>query len=128
MISPYVFPILKNTKVPKAPYFKSKMFYSARVSKITKDGVINAIADVYKIDREFYTIKRRNKNLVDARRILCKLLVNELGWTLVAASNLMNNDHTTIIHGIKSFDNLYEVDEGFKDMADLVFDKLQQKI
>lgn len=104
------------------------MFYLTRNKKLSKDKIIDVIASVYELDREFYTIKKRNKNLVDARRILSKLLVNELGWTKVAAAKLMNNDHTSVIHCIKSFDNLYEVDDQFRDMADEVFDKLQSSI
>lgn len=104
------------------------MFYSTRSKKVGKDKIISVIAEVFELDKEFYCIKRRNKKLVDARRILSKLLVNELGWTKVAAAQLMNNDHTSIIHSIKSFDNLYEVDEQFRDMADEVFDKIQNSI
>jgi chromosomal replication initiation ATPase DnaA len=124
MISPYVYPILKNTKYPK----RQQLFYRNKKSKLTKDKIIEVIAEVYDIDKEFYTIKRRTKNLVDARRILSKLLVFQLGWTKVASAKLMNNDHTSIIHCIKSFDDLYEVDENFKDIADTVFYKLQESI
>lgn len=104
------------------------MFYHHKKSPLTKDRIINTIAEVYELDRSFYAIKKRSKNLVDARRILCKLLVFQLGWTKVASAKLMNSDHTTIIHGIKSFDSLYEVDDAFKGMADTVFEKLQSPI
>jgi chromosomal replication initiation ATPase DnaA len=124
MISPYVYPILKNTKIPR----RTELFYHKKKSKLTKDKIIEVIAEVYELDKDFYAIKKRKKDLVDARRILSKLLVFQLGWTKVASAKLMNNDHTSIIHCIKSFDNLYEVDENFKHMADTVFYKLQESI
>ena len=128
MISSYVYPILKNTKIPKIPYQRSRMFYSTRNKTLTKDRIINVIAKVYDIDNKFYILKRRIKNLVDARRILSKLLVFELGWTKVAAAKLMDSDHTSIIHSIKTFDNLYEVDESFRNIADDIFYKLELSV
>jgi chromosomal replication initiation ATPase DnaA len=125
MISPYVFPMLKDTKIPKPPYQKKNMHYIKKKNKASKERMIEIIAEVYEVDKNFHMIRKRNKHLVDARRVLCKLLVNQYGWTKVAIAKFLNKNHTSVIHCIDSFDNLYQTDDTFRDNADEVFERLQ---
>lgn len=104
------------------------MYYIKRSRKASEQKMIEIIAEVYQVDKSFHMIKKRSKHLVDARRVLCKLLVNQYGWTKVATGKFLDKDHTSVIHCIKSFDNLYETDEQFRDNANEVFERIQSII
>ena len=57
---------------------------------------------------------KRERDMVESRMIFSKILYSDhhLGYT--AISRILNKNHATIYHYIKSFDNLLKYDEHFR--------------
>lgn len=49
-----------------------------------------------------FTSKRRNKNIVYPRQEAQALIVTQLGWSLPRVARMFGQDHTTVLHGIRS--------------------------
>lgn len=56
------------------------------------------------------TVNNRKRECVDARMIYAYVLRHSVGASLASIGMSINKDHTTIIHYIKTMDNLLEVD------------------
>tara|TARA_R110002110_G_scaffold194259_4_gene403048 strand:- start:368 stop:829 length:462 start_codon:yes stop_codon:yes gene_type:complete len=58
--------------------------------------------------------KLRERTLVEARQIFCALMYEHTEQGLANIGSLVNRDHTTVIHSIKTVKNLTEIDSKFK--------------
>lgn len=78
--------------------------------------LILTIQDVLGVDiRE----KTRKTQHVYARMIYYKIL-RKLGYSFMSIGNTLNKHHATVIHSIKTFDDLYQVDENMFNQFELV--------
>jgi len=117
-MNPYIVPGLKDVKVPAR--------YLNLVSDATIDSVVDAVCDVYCVDRDLLTKKIRKRNIVEARHVISWILVRRIGVSMsnVGKNVLGGRDHTTIINSVRMFSNLYDTDENFRAKSNLVMEKL----
>jgi hypothetical protein len=59
---------------------------------------------------EDITIKRRTRNLIDARRIFSKLLYDR-GYTFSSIGIFLKKDHSTIVHYLRDIDSLLKQEQ-----------------
>tara|TARA_R110002020_G_scaffold469107_1_gene693852 strand:+ start:72 stop:638 length:567 start_codon:yes stop_codon:yes gene_type:complete len=62
--------------------------------------------------------KTRKREIVDARRVAFKLTKSLTKDSLASIGKIYNKDHATVLHGIKTFDYLYDSPD-FKYSSDL---------
>lgn len=119
-MNPYIIPLLKTTRIP-AKYFDLQ-------TSANKNQVVEIVCDVFKIEKEKLLSKCRMRELVEARKIISYVAVEKLGLTLAYTGKeiLNGRDHTTVIHSIKSFHDLYETEEVFRSKVDTIIQKLAE--
>lgn len=70
--------------------------------------------------------KSRTRSMVQIRMIFCQL-VRSLGYTYEEIGKYLNRDHTTIIHNVRTSDNLVEVnDENYMELFNKITDYLKE--
>jgi len=114
----YVIPGLKGVKVP-AKYF-------AMSANIKSEDVIDAVCENYSVSVDQIRSKNRHRRLVEARHVICWVLVKKMGMTLaeVGKTFLGGRDHTTVINSLNRFNDIYDTEEEFKNKADDLIEKL----
>lgn len=69
---------------------------------------------------------RRTMHIVELRFIFFHI-ARSLKYTLKEIGrHLGNRDHTTIIHGLKTFKNLYQTDEKFKELYHIILNSIKK--
>jgi hypothetical protein len=76
------------------------------------DNVKHIVSQTLAISIDKIESRKRTKELVDARRILCMLLKEKLALGLAEIGTFVNRDHSNIVHYIKGHDDMirWEVD------------------
>lgn len=124
LINPYIYPGIRGKDLPKG--FTRLIRLSS--GKVTHDDIVAAVTNVMNITFDDMRAPRRKQELVDARRIYCYNVKVRLGWTLVdIGKRLSSRDHTTIIHNIATYYDLYKTNDIFKEKADWVTEELEWK-
>jgi chromosomal replication initiation ATPase DnaA len=120
-ISPYIYPGLKveMLDVSKHPYlYKLK-------DRMNEDVIIKIILERFGITHEQMVSKNRNREFVDARLIVAYILRKKCRLTYTHIGHKIGNrDHTTAIHNVRKFEDVYETDVSFRKLSNIVFDKV----
>lgn len=77
------------------------------------DNIILAICVELKVDKADLVSKKRDRHLADARFIAFHLL-RISGYKYKDIGALFNRDYSTVIHGVKIFNDLMEINKSFK--------------
>lgn len=70
--------------------------------------------------------KTRKRNVVDARKIYCDIANQSQLFTLEEVGELINRNYSTVVHSIKSSENLKDCDTLYMAKYNRVFDKTQR--
>lgn len=119
-MNPYVIPGLKNTQVP-ARYF-------IMPSNISKEQLMQVVCNVFDINEEQLVSAARKRQFVEARKAFSYFASKKLGYTLsvIGKDMLKKRDHSTVIHAIKSCQDLYDTDPVFQNKIDTVALRISQ--
>lgn len=121
LISPYVFPGLKLNGLSK----KQFAFLKKAVVTITREEIVDIVLKGCEVTLEQLVSRCRERDIVDARKITCKVLKTKFNYSLKSIGDFIGGrDHTTVIHSITEFDSLYGNNEAFKAKADSILDKV----
>lgn len=72
------------------------------------------------------TSKLRKREIVELRHMYFHM-AKEIGFSLVSiGEHIGNRDHTTVIHGIKSFKSLYETDDTYRKKYNMIFNHIKK--
>lgn len=124
MISPYVFPLLKHYMLDK-----KKHPYLTNCRIFTPDELAEVIITEMNAPADFREVKTRKRKYVEAKKIYCKICVFELNMVLNdVGDTIYGYDHSDVIHAHRSFDNLYQTDDVYKEKCNRVFNKLHIKL
>lgn len=117
-MSPYVMPGLRGAKIP-VNVFKPMRGCST-------EEIVNVVCEELGTTPEAVRGSRRNRQIVEARQIISFIMVKKVRCTLVYVGQeaLGGRDHTTVIHSLRNFENLYETEEGYRDMVNRILNKL----
>jgi chromosomal replication initiation ATPase DnaA len=121
IISPYIYVGIRRKDLPHD--FKVRM--RRRVCRYKIDFIFEAIKMVTEHTREEMRGRYRGRTLVQARQMYCHFAKTLLGWSLADIGELINKDHTTVIHSLNVFSDLYQTDENFKQDADRVLQEIE---
>ena len=114
-MSPYVMPGLKDIKVKLV----------APIKKQPIERILNIVTEEFGVTVSEIQGKKRDRRIIDARQIVCHVMVVMMRLTLKYTGTyaLGGRDHTTVIHSIRMFRNVYETDEEYREKADRVIDR-----
>jgi len=120
-ISPYVYAGIRPTDLPKN--IKVKLKFLKR--RYTIDIISTAIKKVTKVATEQLGQKDRHRNISEARKMYCYFVKQKMNLSLKEIGDSIARDHTTVIHNIEVFKDLYETDQDFRAKADKVLELIE---
>ena len=94
-------------------------------TKITADTIISVVCDHFSVSKADIISSKRNKELVTPRHIimyLCRKMTDETYKNI--AYILGNRNHTTVIHGEKTIEDLIDTDESVKRTIETIINKI----
>ena len=116
-ISPYVYPGIRKQDIPKK--IKS-------LNSLNKIDILKMLCEEGGTTPDMLASKIRTTDLVDLRKIYCKIMRDKYGLPLKEIGDVLGGrDHTTIIHNVEKFNNFYKYNDPFKHKADTILNKLQ---
>ena len=109
-ISPYVFAGLKSHD---KSYNKSQK-------------IINIVCMVYNVDFKKVDNRKRDREIVQVRQAIMYFLRKETSLSLKAIAVLFTNifDHSTVIHGISTYNDIYHQDKLMLANHNIILEKL----
>ena len=121
-ISPYVFAGIKLRDLPDEIRNKIKQ----RNKSYSHSIIVEAIEKVTEMKFSDITKNKRSIRLVDVRRIYCCQVRDKLNWSRKGIGESMGGkDHTTVIHNLKTYANIYDTEDDFRNMADRIADEIE---
>ena len=116
-ISPYVFPGLKLDEIDseKNPFIKTIK------RQITEEELFQIVEKKSGLTKENLISTSRKRELVDMRQLVSFVLKTDFNQTLSSiGKTLGDRDHTTILHSIRKFYDLYETNVNYKNKCDSI--------
>ena len=99
------------------------------VSKdISPIAILNLVSEKLEVSIEQLMGKKRDAYIVEARHIFCNISKkNNSNWTLARIGDLINKDHSTVIHSNKTCEKWKSYAGDFKDKYNLIESSLIKK-
>ena len=92
-----------------------------------KDKVIEVIAEVFNVDKNFATSRVRKRRYTYPKKALCMYLYNNSELTYeVIAEYLGYGNHTCVLYHVRTGQNLYDTFEPFTKKVDNMLLKLRE--
>ena len=121
-VSPYCFPGLKITQKERE-VLKNKQ-RSLRY-KMTKDEILEIIAQECSINVSDIADKTRKREVVNGRFIFCGIMKEYFGYSLKKIGEFVGNrDHTTIIHSIEKYHDRYQTEDDYRNIVNNIYNKI----
>lgn len=86
-----------------------------KAGKRNMDNVSEMVALYLGLSHKNMRSKRRDRQLVDARRIVYNIIKSTYGYTLSFIGNHFKKNHATIIHSIRSHNSLMKYDKHYAE-------------
>jgi len=96
-------------------------------SKIDINALIKIISEGFDITEEMLCSKKKTDAISKARHTLYHTL-HKIGFRKNRIAIMLDKDHTSVIHGLGVYKNLYETDDEFRSKAKDVEIKVNQYI
>ena len=93
---------------------------SDKPKKITPDIIIDKTAEYYNISRDDITSKKKDGRIAKARQVVMYLSRNLTDYTLQDIGNIINRDHSTVMHGVTNIENLINTNEEMKHQVEVI--------
>lgn len=97
-------------------------------SKVTPQIILTVISKNCGVSVEDILSKVRKKEVVDARHYFFTIMRKHLGHTTTSVGRFTDRDHTTVIHGIRTFNDRYSSEENYKNVYDSILHEIWTKI
>ena len=78
---------------------------------INNNKLLNIVLVICGVSKEQFYSEKRGRTLVLARHLFCYISRAKLGHKLVPIAQFIKRDHTTVIHGINTIENLLSVND-----------------
>lgn len=95
---------------------------------ITPDKIIEIVCDHFKLAVKEVQSRSRVREFVYARNIIFYLLRKHTKMSLKSSGELFGRDHTTVIHGIETLNNLMYTDTDVRSEVELIEEKVKAKV
>ena len=93
-------------------------------NKITCEYIIDIVAEHYNITTSDIHSKKRNSEIVIPRQIIMYLCRQMTDAPLTKIANILNKDHTTILHGEKKIATDIETNESLRNVIETIKKKI----
>ena len=117
-INPYLFPGLKLEFLDERIYpiiKKSKV-------KITEKQIFEIVGREYGLTKEEIISRSRKRECVESRHLMAYIIKRKTRFSLKnIGERLGGRDHTTIIHSVRTFEDLFETDSTFRERCENIF-------
>ena len=98
-----------------------KMIVKIETKVITCENILNLVVQTFGIDMKSINSKSRKKEIVQARQAAMHLCKRHTMQSISRIGNIIGNrDHATVLHAIKSVDDMLDTDTAFKSKYDEV--------
>lgn len=97
-----------------------EVFFNVLEQNINEDlfEILSKVSTSTMISIEKMRSKRRNRPIVEARQIFCKIAKEETYYTLDEIGSIINKDHATVIHSCRTAKNLIKTNKEYKKKYD----------
>ena len=120
-ISPYSFPGLKLDLNEKQQIKNNSKLLRY---KITKEEILEIIADECGITVGQILNKSRKREVINGRFIFCGIMNDYFSYTLKRIGGVVGRDHTTVIHAVRKFKDRIRNEDDFRDLVNGVYNKI----
>jgi chromosomal replication initiator protein len=122
MISPYVFPGIKNLhKTSKDLRYKKNLE--------TPRQILEIVSETCGITVEQILSRTRKSETVDARYIFCGIMKKYFNYPYKnIGDHVGGRDHTTIIHAVRTFENRCILEDGYSELVETIIYNLNSKL
>lgn len=93
---------------------------SDKPKKITPDLIIDKTAEYYNVSRDDIISKKRDARISRSRQVVMYLTRKMTDYTLVDIGNILKKDHTTVMHGIDTINNLVSENEEMRHQVEMI--------
>lgn len=105
-----------------------EQYRSINAPMITPDKIIEIVCDHFKLAVKEVQSRSRVREFVYARNIIFYLLRKHTKMSLKSSGELFGRDHTTVIHGIETLNNLMYTDTDVRSEVELIEEKVKAKV
>ncbi len=95
-------------------------------TKITPENIIETVTEYFQISQEDIFSNSREKRIVYPRQVITYLLRDILGLSFKNIGNILNKDHTTIIHSYEKINVMFASPKVYRDISN-IREKLYEK-
>lgn len=95
-------------------------------TKITPENIIETVTEYFQISQEDIFSNSREKRIVYPRQVITYLLRDILGLSFKNIGNILNKDHTTIIHSYEKINIMLASPKVYRDISN-IREKLYEK-
>lgn len=89
--------------------------------------IIKIVCDFYKVEEPYLKSNNRRRRVVEPRSICFHLLRKYTNLTLIKIGGLFGGrDHTTILHGIRSLEDLCDYDAKLSQNVEIIENKYKE--
>jgi chromosomal replication initiator protein len=120
-ISPYLYPGLKREYIDEKlhPYLKKEKMV------ITEEQIFDIVGQDYGLTKEQIISRSRKRECVESRHLIAYIIKRKTRFSLAKIGEMVGGkDHTTIIHSIRTFEDLFGTDSVFRERCENVFTKV----
>ena len=96
-------------------YFVLPGLHRVEIMGMSMESMMARTCQFFEVNIEQLQSKWRKREVVEARYFFYYYAKNIESKTLVMLGNATNRDHTTIIHGLRTMENLFETDRAYRE-------------
>lgn len=120
-INPYVFPGIRKEDLLASNF----PYVGVLHPKVTIEDVFQIVQEECGVTIEEILSKKKTRTIAEARHIIAKCLRDKCKLGVSKIGELLSKrDHTTAIHSINVYNDLYETNDVFRDTANRVNAKI----
>ncbi len=100
------------------------MYRNIKAAVVDKDVIINVVCQHF--DKSLEKIKNKNRfgEVVLARRMLMFFLFKYTGMSKSEIARMIKRDHTTVVAGLRSFQDRIDTEEPIRETIDVIRQKI----
>jgi chromosomal replication initiation ATPase DnaA len=121
IVSPYVYPGLNIGTATKTEIKKNARYLK---STLKKEEILEIISEECGVNVNDVMKKVRKSELVKVRHMYSAILRKYYGFSYPKIGEIMDKDHTTIIHSVDAFRNRYKNEEDYRELTNKIYDRI----
>lgn len=109
-------------------YFAAPGIIKSRSKRYSLENIESIVCKYFDIDKDIIHTNKRSRQLVECRGFIYFLARNENRLSLSEIASYYGKHHTTVIHGIRLFQDLYDTQESVRKDLEAIKEMLTLNI